>query len=249
MKGGRPGMPKKARNDAAGVYYVRVYGYRNCPVFLRERDKNIYISRICHYREQTGIRVYAYLIEDNTAHLVVETRAKGQLADFMKRLGISYSRYFRSHYAVDHVRIFRDRYTSEKITDRRKLIGLVRLLHRDKGKKIRPYSSYREYSRLYPGIDTKPILDELRYFGTGTESRPGEGMRLGEKVERGAFSDQEVKKLLEQECEKIKEKDPLMDEQECLFSAVRSLLKDRRISIRQIGRVSGLSKSKVDRLR
>ena len=74
-------------------------------------------------------------------------------------------------------------------------------------------------------------------------------MLLGEEAERGAFSDQEVKKLLEQECEKIKEKDPLMDEQECLFSAVRSLLKDRRISIRQIGRVSGLSKSKVDRLR
>ena len=242
-------MPKTARNDSTGIYHIVVSGYRNCPVFLKDTDKTAYISRIWSYRKQTQILVYAYLIEDNTAHLVLETTSKGQLADFMKRLGISYSRYFRSHYAVDHIRIFRDRYISEKITDRKKLIRLVQMLHRDRKGHFRRFSSYREYFRLDPQIDTKMILDETRFGFSGALFPSSEDGMLREKPERGAFSDGEVRQMLERARDKIREKDPLIGEEECLISAVRSLLQDRRISVRQLSRASGLSKSKVDRMR
>ena len=242
-------MPKEGRNDEIGIYYVQVYGYRNFPVFLSEKDKKAYISRICRYRKKTGIRIHAYLIEENTAHLILETGADGQMADFMKRLGISYSRYFRNCYAVERGRIFRDRYRSEKIEDRKKLIQLVRALHQNKDRHIRPYSSYYEYHRLDPQIDTRTILDEIRYSSTGTNRQTGEGMMLGEKIERGAFSDSEVRRMLDQAYEKIKKEEPMIEDEVCLMRAVRSILSDRRISVRQLGRVSGISKSKVDRLR
>ena len=246
-------MPKTARNGSEGMYQVMVCGYRECPIFHKDQDKEEYIRLIRDYRKVTGIHVYAYLVEENAAHMVVESFREGQLSDFMKRIGISYSRYFRRLYAVERGRIFRDRFTSRRIHDRKELLESVRVLHRDSRGRIRPYSSYREYYRLDPGIDTRRIMEEISYSSFASESAPGRKQngndRLQERREKAAYSDREARKMLEEAIEKAREKDPFGESEKWLEDAVSALRKGKKISIRQLARVSGLSKSKVGRIR
>jgi len=79
-------MPRQARLDAPGIlHHVMVRGIEGCPIFLDERDRQDFVSRISQLVEMTETRVLAWALMDNHIHLLIISGPKG-ISKFMRRL-------------------------------------------------------------------------------------------------------------------------------------------------------------------
>lgn len=240
-------MPHTARHFQLGIYHIVLRGYHHFPLFQEAEDKEHYISLIYRFRKKTGARVCAFLIQDSAAHLLMEEDGKESISDFMRRIGISYSRWLRKQYIVEEGPAFRDRFSAARMTDPAGIVRLVSAFHyEDEAKTIlRPFSSAGEYYSMEPRLDIEPVLEMMRLAGNRGKGSDTQGL-LEESREMFAYSDEEVRMMLQELCE---EADYSLSPEEAQQRALRILKKDFRISVRQLSRVSGVSKSSIDRLR
>ena len=233
----------RARRFQPGVYHLTVQGKERYTIFLKCEDKEQYIRLIYRYKDAVGISVYAYLVLDNTAHILVEEKKSGQISDLMKRLGTGYSQYLRKKYVLGSGSIYRDRYKAERIQGKKALWQEIFLLQTEEQGGVyhyRPFSSYREYFRLKPALDILPLLREFPVLQP--RIRQGELSLLMEPSAAYLFTDEEVKEMIDFLLQdKEVKKDPLVQ-------VIQELRKDPRISLRQLSRVLGISKSQVERL-
>lgn len=164
-------------------YHIYNRGVRKTPLFLREEDYKLFISRIGEYCILLGISVLAFCIMPNHFHLEISVdvaknalnRTTDQLVSkFMQKLCTGYGMHFnRSYKTSGHV--FQGKYKCKRVPGDDYLIFLSRYIHRNPAEiagtvksfrriaYLRNYkwSSYRYYlgKEYYPTwIDTGRIL-------------------------------------------------------------------------------------------
>ena len=113
-------MPRQVRIEFPGAFYhVMARGNRLDPIFLSPKgeDQELFLKTLGEACEQTGFRVWAWVLMKNHYHLVLET-PKANLVAGMSWLQNAYTRRFNTRHKL-WGRLFGDRYKSILIEDDR----------------------------------------------------------------------------------------------------------------------------------
>lgn len=104
-------MPRTARIAPIGyVYHILTRGNNRQDIFKDEKDYKEYIKILQKYKEKYKFKLYHFVLMRNHVHLVLEP-VEGDLADIMKRINQSYSKYYKNRY--EHIGYFwQNRYKS-----------------------------------------------------------------------------------------------------------------------------------------
>ncbi|EJO5346661.1 transposase [Clostridium botulinum] len=152
-----------------GIYHVIVRSISEIQVFERDKDKEIYLSQMKHYKEIYNFKVYAYCIMSNHAHFIIDSNG-ADISKIMHGLNLKYAMTYNKIYKR-HGHLFQDRFKSKIVDSTNYLITLSAYIHNNP-LQIRGYKQCPEkyrYSSLkvYLGIekDKTGLLDEDYIMG------------------------------------------------------------------------------------
>ncbi|MDL2283504.1 transposase [Odoribacter sp. OttesenSCG-928-G04] len=164
-------MPRQARiYSEIGLYHIILRGIDRSVLFNSDEDKLFFISRLRIY-SSPEFQIHCYCLMDNHVHLLIKS---GQVSLFIKRITISYAKYFNHKYLrTGH--LFEDRFKSEVIEENNHLIQCIRYILQNPLKagiisqcamyKWSSYSSYysKEPDFIYSDI-IKTIFEDILDF-------------------------------------------------------------------------------------
>ena len=121
-------MPRAPRVDAPGaVHHVIARGIERRLIFLDDRDRSDFLSRVTRILPECGTDCFAWALMPNHIHMVLRT-GDLPLATVMSRLLTGYARRFNERYdRVGH--LFQNRYLSVLVGDDAHMLTLVRYVH------------------------------------------------------------------------------------------------------------------------
>jgi len=121
-------MPRGPRLDAPGtLHHIIVRGIEKRKIVDSDKDREDFINRMCKIVLDTGTSIYAWVLMDNHAHILLRSGTEG-LPTFMRRLLSGYaSAYNRRHKRHGH--LFQNRYKSIVCEEDAYFRELVRYIH------------------------------------------------------------------------------------------------------------------------
>lgn len=156
----------------ASFFHVIVQGINKEYIFKTERYIKRYMEFVYREIDRFNLRIIAFCIMNNHAHFLINIENIEELSKYMQKLNSSYARYY--NYMEGRVGyVFRDRYKSEPINNRRYLIQCVKYIHENpvKAKMVKnaydyKYSSYNIYRDLVKNNKGSDIFltEELYYI-------------------------------------------------------------------------------------
>ena len=247
-------MSRKPRNmSSSGIYHIVFRGVNHCHLFEVPEDYEKMLGTLDNIKKELALEVYAYCLMSNHAHLLIKEKTSGDIVLAMRKLLGPYANWFNKKYQRNGA-LIANRFKSECVEDDRYLLTLVRYIHQNPltagaAKDIGEYrwSSYCDYINNNSSLtDTCFVLD---LFADGREL-----IAFHEILESKDCSDPEKKSSTEFD---IREKiinllggiEPHSvcglpkNERDSLLIIMRS----QGISIRQIERATGISKSVIAR--
>ncbi|WP_058309141.1 transposase [Gracilibacillus massiliensis] len=253
-------MPRKARTKSStGVYHIILRGINKQTIFEDEEDKRKFIKTLAKYKEISGFELYGYCLMDNHVHLLLK-EIRESLATILKRISSSYVYWYNEKYErIGH--LFQDRYKSENVENDTYFLTVLRYIHQNplKAGLVKSVwdSNWTSIHEYVHNIEFVNIDKGFLLFSTNRKTA----------LVKFIVYMQETNDDL---CLDLEKRAKLSDDQlrECLFEAGvthNSMLQqmDRRnrnvvlanlknlegVSIRQISRVTGISKSVIDRIK
>jgi putative transposase len=121
-------MPRQARLDIPGaLHHIMVRGINKMTVFKDERDKALFLERLGQNILEGQSSIYAWVLMDNHAHLLLKSGTHG-ISDVMRKLLTWYAQYYnRVHRRTGH--LFENRYKSILCEEETYLLSLVSYIH------------------------------------------------------------------------------------------------------------------------
>jgi len=154
-------MPRRARKDSQSCFYhVIVQGINKEYIFEKEEFILCYKKIILEKLKDANIKVLAYCIMNNHAHLLIYAEKSEYLSKFMQKINTKYSNYYnRIKKRVGYV--FRDRFYSQSIMNEKQLLNCLKYIHMNpvKAKIIKTMDKYK-YSSYNEFLNEKEIIDE-----------------------------------------------------------------------------------------
>ena len=122
-------MPRIARKDiGTSFFHVLVQGINKSYIFNNKEEIVTYLDIINRYKEKNEVKIEAYCIMNNHAHLLIKTDEIRELSSFMHVVNTTYAIYYNKKYKrVGYV--FRDRYRAEGIYTERQLYYCIEYIH------------------------------------------------------------------------------------------------------------------------
>jgi len=145
-------MPRIGRKNLdTSFFHIIVQGINKEYIFYKEDYIKKYIKLLFDNSKKYEIRIVAYCIMNNHAHMLLYTESIEDMSGYMKSVNTSYAKYYnRNENRVGIV--FRNRYKSEPIFDEEYLLNCISYIHNNpvKAKIVRElneykYSSYNDY--------------------------------------------------------------------------------------------------------
>lgn len=145
-------MPRIAIRDYnTSFFHVMVQGIRKEYIFNEHNDIKTYLKLIYEYIQKYKVKIIAYCIMNNHAHLLIYVEEINELSEFMRAINTTYALYYNKKYKRTGY-VFRNRYKAEPIFDEIHLVNCMNYIHDNPVKakicnaiKDYKYSSYREY--------------------------------------------------------------------------------------------------------
>ena len=252
-------MPRQARKQSqSGIYHIMIRGINRQSIFEEDEDKERFIKTIKYYKAISKYEIYAYCLMNNHVHLLIKEVIE-PISLVMQRINGSYGIWYNQKYERCGY-LFQGRFRSEPVEDDRYFNTVFRYIHQNplkanlvKDIKVWKWSSFNEYFKKASFIDTHIILEMF----SNNKSRALENIKhflsetnednCLEYVETRKLSDEEVKILFMklgvkniselQKSEKLKRDD-----------AIKKVKAINGVTIRQLARITGVSKSVIGRL-
>lgn len=123
-------MPRVARiKSNSGIYHIIMRGINRQTLFEDEEDYKKFIQTLQRYKEICEYKIYAYCLMGNHLHLLLK-EGKEQLETVMRRICGSYVFWYNRKYGrVGY--LFQDRYKSEPVEDNEYLLTVIRYIFRN----------------------------------------------------------------------------------------------------------------------
>lgn len=145
-------LPRIAIRDYnTSFFHIMVQGIRKEYVFKEDTDIKTYLKLIYKYVQKYKVKIIAFCIMNNHAHLLIYIEKINELSEFMRAVNTTYALYYNKKYKRTGY-VFRNRYKAEPIFDEIHLINCINYIHYNpvnakmcNSIKDYKYSSYREY--------------------------------------------------------------------------------------------------------
>ncbi len=147
-------MSRYPRNFLKTSYFhIMTQGINKSYIFDKAEDIKFYIKNMYQLVKEHHIRIIAYCIMNNHAHILIEAQSVNELSKYMQRLNTRYGKYYNKKYQrVGYV--FRDRYKSEGIYGEKHLYSCIKYIYDNPVKagicqraKEYPYSNFKEINK------------------------------------------------------------------------------------------------------
>ena len=245
-------MPRAARQKSnSGIYHIMLRGINRQQIFEDEEDREHFLETLENYKDQCGYIIYAYCLMGNHIHILLK-EGKEDLTLIFKRIAGSYVYWYNwKYHRCGH--LFQDRFKSEPVEEDSYFLTVLRYIHQNPVKarlcnraEDFPYSSMREYLTFPFLVDTTfalsmlPLEQLIDYHLTENDDH------CLEIDDHFRFTDEEAKTLITKisKCKNIAEFQ-LLDTK--TRNACLHKLREKGLSIRQISRLTGISKKIIER--
>jgi REP element-mobilizing transposase RayT len=138
-------MLRIARKDLEGKYFhVMVQGIGKEFVFPSDEFKGYYLKCIQKAKERTVVKILGFCVMGNHAHLLLKVDSVTDFTLFMKYANADYAMYY-NRVMKRRGYVFRDRFKSEVIKDKKYLIYCLDYIHNNpvKAKIVKRKSEYK----------------------------------------------------------------------------------------------------------
>jgi len=246
-------MPRRGRRKSGtDIYHVMLRGINRQVIFEDDEDCAKMLQTLSDVKDISKCRIFAYCLMQNHCHFVVKTESES-LGQIFKRLGARYVYWYNLKYKrTGH--LFQDRYKSETIEDDKRLLAVLRYVHQNpinagltKALDDYMWSSYREYTG-------KPRLVDTEYIFKMISKKDFEEYSISESSEKAMEDEQRANRISDTEAKErileISGSSNLAAYQQLPPGEQRMHLKkfkESGMSIRQINRMTGISKGIVER--
>jgi len=123
-------MPRIARKKSkSGIYHVILRGSNRQEIYHDDNDRIRFLETMDKYCQKSKIKLHGWCLMGNHVHLLIE-EGDEELAITMKRIGVSYVRYFNLKYGITG-HLFQDRYRSENVDSNEYLLTVIRYIHQN----------------------------------------------------------------------------------------------------------------------
>ena len=247
-------MPRQPREKSdSGMYHVMLRGINQQNIFEDEEDHIRFIETIKKYKAICGYKIFAFCIMGNHLHLLLKTGAE-ELSLIIKRIASSYVFWYNRKYRRKG-HLFQERYKSVAIDDDGYFLSVLRYIHQNPVRSgltenigAYSFSSYSEYQKEMANIVdidfVFSIIGKEEFESFHKELDNNEYMSMEKQEFR--MSDLEAKAVIQQvsKCKSTTEFQELEKNQ--MITYIKKL-KGKGLSIRQISRLTGISKGIVQR--
>jgi REP element-mobilizing transposase RayT len=238
--------------SSTGIYHVLIRGINQQRIFEDDEDCLKFLDDLRVAKDRSGAYALAYCLMSNHVHLIIE-QGDEALGQTIKRLFVRYVAWFNMKYArVGH--LFQDRFKSEAVETDPYLATVLHYLYQNpvKAGLCKRSQDYRWSSRRLLGraddlIDTDRLArlcDIEDLIQTEKEDADARVLEASENPRRGK-TDATVAREMRSVSGANTASEFLRLDKDRQSLAVRALLKGDA-SIRQIARITGLSKGLVE---
>lgn len=249
-------MSRVARKRSQmGIHHILVLGPRGQRIFDTDVKKQRYLETVQKYHYEGKVKLYAYCVLDNSAHLLIE-EMEDTVSRFMRRVGISYVHWYNREYEREGP-LFRERYTSNPVESETECIKIIRFIHQlpvrngiVRRMSSYSWSSYNEYLEDSYRVDKGELLGQLgdwnyeRYMQNNWQD-----LYLRERPPHYQKSDEEALFLIQKRLEGWQIEDlARMDKQERDHLLAQMRFEDG-ISIAQLSRITHIGKGIIQRIK
>ncbi len=222
-------------------------------IFEDREDYDQFLNILRDYPKICEFRLFAYCLMGNHVHLLLEV-PDDNLAVILKRIGSKYVYYFNVKYErVGH--LFQDRFKSETVEDDAYFLTVLRYIHRNPVKarlcervEDYEYSSIHEYISAHRWVDIEYALRMIeKELFLEFNNTPNEDTCMDSApITRRAVTDTQAQSIIEQvsHCSSVSEFRELERSKRDAF--VRQIC-EKGVSIRQLSRLTGISKGIIER--
>ena len=228
-------------------------GINQQQIFEDEEDCEKFIQILRECKAVSGFKLFAYCLMGNHIHLLIKPEQE-PLEQVFKRIGGRYVYWYNIKYQrVGH--LFQDRFKSEPVEDDSYFLTVIRYIHQNPVKagickeiEDYKYSSYREYQQELGLVDTDFIysmLSKKEFERYNHESNTDKCLEM-ENVLKIRVTDEQAKEIIESisRCKTIANFLKLDSKSQDEFIVK---FKEKGLSIRQISRLTGISKGMVEK--
>ena len=246
-------MGRQARvRSSAGLYHVMLRGADRHILFADDADCRGFILSLQRAKESGGCNLYTYCLMDNHVHLLLRENEE-PLETVIKRIGVSYAYHYNLKYEL-HGHLFQDRYRSEAIETDAYFLDVLRYICQN------PVKAGLVQNPLdYPWLGCNGVKDEYHLTDPLSDYTSLNGEELLrfinepckadhiEPAERKRLTDREAIAKATEACGCIHVPEICKWPAEKQEEAVQKIL-DSGVSIRQLSRITGISKAIIERI-
>ena len=162
-------MPRIARNYLIGkIFHITVKGINNEYIFQGNKNKKEYLKLLKKDLEGINLKILAYCIMDNHAHILVVTEKIEEMSTYMKKVNTAFAGFYNKIKARDGY-VFKNRFYSQPIKDRKHLLSCIVYIHKNpikasivKEMQDYKFSSYNEYfGQINNNLIEKKMIHKL----------------------------------------------------------------------------------------
>ncbi len=247
-------MPRKERlKSKTGIYHALVRGIGQQRIFEQAEDYLQFLDILFETKKRSGFVLYAYCLMGNHVHLLLKEGPE-PISQIFRRLGTRYAQWFNVKYGRSG-HLFQDRFVSEPVNDDDHFIKALIYIYQNPVKagicssaEDYEWSSRRLLGRQDGMLDEEKLMDIISVRTIRQrESELIEEMLLDEQKigRRGAYTDKKVMEMIRLICGAQNGPEFQQMHRGDQQMVVAQLRKDR-VPIRQIARVTGVSKGIIE---
>ena len=225
-------------------------GINRQQIFEDEDDRQHFLDTLENYKDLCGYTIYAYCLMGNHIHLLLR-EGKENLSLAFKRIAGSYVYWYNwKYHRCGH--LFQDRYKSEPVEDDSYFLTVLRYIHQNpvkakicKNAEDYPYSSMGAYLTFSALVDTSfafSIISRDQFIDYHSEENNDDCLEVDDHYR---LTDDEAKAMIIKitKCKTVSDFQ-LLDINKRNFCIHK--LHENGLSIRQISRLTGVSKKIVE---
>lgn len=252
-------IPREARKKSrSGIYHVMIRGINRQTIFEDDEDKLKFLGSLKKFKEISKFHLYSYCLMDNHIHLLMK-ETEETISEAIKRISSSYVYWYNVKYErCGH--LFQERFKSERVENTAYFLTVLRYIHQNplKARLAKDvfeskWTSIHEYVGRVDIVDVDLVLQlfspdkrkAIELFRIYmSESNDDQCL---DDIVKVRMSDKEVREYLEiigitsiSEIQQMSKEDR--------DQVIRRMKGLQGVSHRQLSRVTGISKSVIQRV-
>ncbi|MFE4520872.1 transposase [Cytobacillus firmus] len=254
-------MPRVSRKkSSSGIYHIMLRGINRQTIFEEKEDRLKFLEVLSKYKNKGNFHLYGYCLMDNHIHLLVKESEEESISTSIKRISSSYVYWYNLKYErCGH--LFQERFKSEIIDSQAVFLKVLRYIHQNplkagltKDVLRSQWTSIREYIQKEEMVDTAMALNLFsldrrtamkRFIEHSRQRNDDRCLDLNNKKRLSdAEIMEQIRKIGLENTSVLQQMEK--GDRDIFLSKLKEL---DGVSLRQLSRITGISKSVIHRVR